>query len=610
MVGIRADEIDDETHERKRGEFEFPNENLDESQVLDSSYDYKGRIPRRASTGSWKAAFFIIAIEFSERLSYFGIAPNMITYMTKVMHQDLETAANSVNIWSGVATVMPLLGGFLADAYTGRYFMILFSAILYALGLGVWTMSQYVPSFKPCGATLTTCEHVNKVHEVVYFVAAYLVALATGGYKPCLESFGADQFDDNHTEERKQKMSFFNWWNIALCTGLFTGVTLIVYVQDYVSWGLGFLILAITMVASVLVFVLGKPFYRYKAVVGSPLTPLLQVLVAAVAKRNLVCPSNPSLLYDEAPNSGNLKSERLGHTNRLRFFDKAAIIDNHESNEVQLKKQSPWRLATVTQVEELKLVITMVPIWLTSLVFGIGVAQGTTFFVKQGSAMDRKISKHFEIPAASMATLIALGMITTIAFYDKVLLPYLRRATGNERGINILTRIGIGMAFLIVAMLTSALVERERLKASLEGKIMNVCWLVPQFLILGIGDGFSLVGMQEYFYDQVPDSMRSLGMALYLSVIGVGSFMTSFLITIVNRVTTMHEGSKWIGKDLTHSRLDYFYWLLMIIFVLNMCVFMLLAKNYRYKSVQRSKEVIVDDFDSCDSKKKLGLGGV
>lgn len=57
----------------------------------------------------------------------------MITYMTKVMHQDLETAANSVNIWAGVATVMPLFGGFLADAYTGRYFMILFSAILYAM---------------------------------------------------------------------------------------------------------------------------------------------------------------------------------------------------------------------------------------------------------------------------------------------------------------------------------------------------------------------------------------------------------------------------------------------------------------------------------------------
>ncbi|KAH9620147.1 hypothetical protein KSS87_017333 [Heliosperma pusillum] len=104
-----------------------------DEEVNDSSMDYKGKLPLRACTGSWKASFFIIAIEFSEKMSYFGISTNMITYMTKVMHQDLETAANSVNLWTGVSTVTPLLGGFLADAYTGRFSMILFSALLYVL---------------------------------------------------------------------------------------------------------------------------------------------------------------------------------------------------------------------------------------------------------------------------------------------------------------------------------------------------------------------------------------------------------------------------------------------------------------------------------------------
>lgn len=186
----------------------------------------------------------------------------------------------------------------------------------YTQSLGVFTMSQYIPSLRPCNTTLNSCEQVSKVHELVFFIAAYLMALATGGYKPCLESFGADQFDDSHSEERKQKMSFFNYWSIALCTGLFLGVTLIVYVQDYVSWGLGFLILTITMVVSVFVFILGRPFYRYKVALGSPLTPLLHVLVAAVAKRKLHCPA-PSLLY-EAPHTGKLQRRRLGHTNRLR----------------------------------------------------------------------------------------------------------------------------------------------------------------------------------------------------------------------------------------------------------------------------------------------------
>ncbi|KAL9231392.1 hypothetical protein vseg_006626 [Gypsophila vaccaria] len=562
------------------------NDDDDDEHVHDSSIDYKGRPPLRASTGSWKASFFIIAIELSERMSYFGIATNMITYMTKVMKQDLKTAVNSVNMWSGVTTVTPLLGGFLADAYFGRFAIILFSSFLYVLGLGLFTMSQYIPSLKPCPTEASNpCDHASKAHEVVFFMAAYLVALATGGYKPCLESFGADQFDHNYSEERRQKMSFFNWWNVSLCCGLFLGVTLIVYTQENVGWGVGFTILTITMGVTVVVFVLGRPFYRYRAAQGSPLTPMFKVVIAALAKRNMSCPSDPLMLY-EVPESEKLQGTRLSHTNRLRFFDKAAIIEDNETIDNEGKKQSSRNLSTVTQVEELKLIINMIPIWLSFLIFGIGIAQGATFFIKQGAAMNRKTSKHFEIPPASMYTLTAIGMMVTVSIYDRILLPYLRRVTGNERGLTILKRIGIGMVILIVSMVVSALVERKRLRALQDGRILSVFWLAPQFLIIGVGDGFSLVGMQEYFYDQVPDSMRSLGMAFYLSVIGVGSFLSSFLIIIVDFFTGLNGGRRWIGKDLNQSRLDYFYWLLTVITVGNMCVYVIIARNYRYKNAQ------------------------
>ncbi|KAK9742412.1 hypothetical protein RND81_03G170900 [Saponaria officinalis] len=561
--------------------------------VHDSSLDFKGRVPLRHSTGSWKASFFIIAIEFSERLSYFGIATNLITYMTKVMQQDLKTAANSVNIWSGVTAVMPLVGGFLADSYTGGFTMILLSAILYVLGLTLLTMSQYIPTLKPC----TKCDHPNKSHEVVFYLAIYLVSVATGGYKPCLQSFGADQFDDDNAKERKQKMSFFNWWNVSLCCGIFFGDTLIVYMQDNVAWGIGFLILALTMGVSVLVFIIGRPFYRFRPSKGSPFVPLFKVFVAAFAKRSLSSPSDSSLLYE-----GSVSSDKrlLSHTDRLRFFDKAAIIeDNDPINNGAIRKNeqiNPWRLASVTQVEELKLIINMVPIWLTCLVFGIGISQGTTFFIKQGSVMNRRISKHFEIPAASLFIMTAIGMMVTVCVYDKVLLPYLRRSTGNERGISILTRMGIGMVILIIATIVSALVENKRLTSELNGTTLSAFWLAPQFLLIGMGDGFSLVGMQEYFYEQVPDSMRSLGLAFYLSVIGVGSFMSTFLIMIVDSFSGKNGGKKWIGKDLNSSRLDYFYWFLTVIFAVNMCFYVYLSRNYKYKKVQRK----VDNGDSCE----------
>lgn len=290
-----------------------------------------------------------------------------------------------------------------------------------------------------------------------------------------------------------------------------------------------------------------------------------------------------------------------------RFLDKAAILDVTQDSIEQ--QQNPWKLATVTKVEELKLIINMIPIWLTTLPFGICVAQAATFFIKQGVTMNRKIIHNFEIPPASIYALTAVGMIIAVTIYDKILVPFLRRTTGNERGISILQRIGIGMIFSISTMVVAALVERKRLNVvhrnPLEGSAsMSVFWLAPQFLILGIGDGFSLVGLQEYFYDQVPDSMRSLGIALYLSVIGAANFISSLLITIVDHITE-ESGKSWFGKDLNSSRLDYFYWLLAIITAVNLCVYVFVARSYTYKNVDSRTTMTVADCDDGDNRETM-----
>ncbi|OWM67165.1 hypothetical protein CDL15_Pgr000617 [Punica granatum] len=578
-----------------------------EKWVHDSSIDHKGRIPLRASTGAWRASLFIIAIEFSERLSYFGLATSLIIYLTKVIHQDLKTATKSVNYWAGVTTLMPLFGGFLADAYLGRYFTVLASAIIYLMGLTLLTMSWFVPSLKPCEGE-EVCQQPRKIHEVVFFLAIYLVSIGTGGHKPALESFGADQFDDDHAKERKSKMSYFNWWNFGLCSGLLLGVTVVVYIQEHVNWGTADIIFTAVMALSLVIFIAGKPVYRYRAPTGSPLTPMLRVLVAAFAKRNLPCPSDPSGLYEVAK-SEKTKGRLLCHTDKLKFLDKAAIIEDN-GNPVE-NKQCSRRLATVTQVEEVKLILNMIPIWLATLPFGICVTQAATFFIKQGTTLNRDIG-GFLIPPASIYALAAIGMIISVTFYDKVLVPVLRRATGNERGIKILQRIGIGMIFSVITMVVAALVERKRLgivKSNADNNLpekgsmtMSVLWLAPQFLIIGFGDGFALVGLQEYFYDQVPDSMRSLGIAFYLSVIGAANFLSSLLITAVDRITEDHDGRSWFGKDLNSSRLDKFYWLLAVMTLANLCFYVVLAKRYSYRSVQRSSSVAVADCYDKDAE--------
>ncbi|XP_073272031.1 protein NRT1/ PTR FAMILY 5.6-like [Primulina huaijiensis] len=120
----------------------------------------------------------------------------------------------------------------------------------------------------------------------------------TGGHKPALESFGPDQFDDDHPEERRKKMYFFNWWNIVLCCGLLLGVTLIVYIQDHMRYAAAVIILTAVLASSTAIFCTGRPFYRFRKPSGSPSTPMLQVLVAALGKRNLAYPSEPDQQYE------------------------------------------------------------------------------------------------------------------------------------------------------------------------------------------------------------------------------------------------------------------------------------------------------------------------
>ncbi|XP_027335809.1 protein NRT1/ PTR FAMILY 5.6-like [Abrus precatorius] len=581
--------MEQDMEKRKRGRSE---ESEEEKWVHDASVDYKGRIPLRAFTGVWKASLFILSIEFSERVSHFGIASNLITYLTKVIHEDLKTAAKNVNYWAGTTTLMPLIGGFVADAYTGRFAMVLFSSLVYIMGLSLLTMTQFIPNLKPCNSKI--CHRPRKVHEVVFFLALYSISLGAGGYRPCLESFGADQFDDDHLQERKKKMSFFNWWSFALCFSMLIGSTMVVYVQDFVSWGVACLILTVFMALTIIAFYLGKPFYRYRKPEGNPFTLILQVLIAAIRKRNLQYPSNPTLLF-EVPNSDKSQGRLLSHTSRLRFLDKAAIVEEKHVEQ----KDNAWRLATVTRVEETKLIVSVVPIWLTSLMVGVCASQGSTLFVKQAATMSLKISNNFEIPPASMVSVSAFGTLISVPIYDRIIVPNLRKVTGNERGINILRRIGIGLALSVMVMVVAALVETKRLriaKGEIGQRTMSVFWLIPQYLILGIGDSFSLIGLQEYFYDQVPDSMRSLGMALYASVIGMGHFLSNFLIIIVDHITVKTSKS-WIGKDINSSRLDRFYWMLGIINGLNFCVFLFLAKRYTYKTLQRK----AIEIDGCNN---------
>uniref|UniRef100_A0A803M354 Uncharacterized protein n=1 Tax=Chenopodium quinoa TaxID=63459 RepID=A0A803M354_CHEQI len=103
------------------------------------------------------------------------------------------------------------------------------------------------------------------------FFSLYLVAIGQSGHKPCVQAFGADQFDGQDPQESKAKSSFFNWWYLGMCLGPLLVISVLNYIQDNVGWGLGFGIPCIIMTIALVIFLLGSQTYRFldKALVAT-----------------------------------------------------------------------------------------------------------------------------------------------------------------------------------------------------------------------------------------------------------------------------------------------------------------------------------------------------
>ncbi|XP_028799188.1 protein NRT1/ PTR FAMILY 5.10-like isoform X1 [Neltuma alba] len=548
--------------------------------TVDGAVDFKGRPVLRAYSGGWRAAAFIIVVEVAERFAYCGIYSNLINYLTGPLGQSTVTAAENVNIWSGTASLFPLLGAFVADSFLGRYRTIMLATFIYILALGLLTLSAMLP-FSNVDCQFANSSPCSELQVILFFFSLYLVALAQGGHKPCVQAFGADQFDREHPEERKARSSFFNWWYFTFSAGLLVTIAILNYIQDNIGWVFGFGIPCIAMVIALVVFSCGTSNYRF-IIQGDAKSPFLRIgMVFVVALRNWQ--TTPSAIASEEEARGIIPHQG---SEQFRFLNKALVAPDG------FRKDG--KVCDVYEVEEAKAVLRLFPIWATCLIYAVVFAQFPTFFTKQGVTLDRKIWPGFLVPAASLQCFISLSVVIFIPIYDRIVVPIARAIARESSGISMLQRIGTGMFFSIISMVVAAFVEMKRLKRARDyGLIdmpdvtipMSIWWLIPQYVLFGISDGFTMVGLQEFFYDQIPDELRSVGLALYLSIFGVGSFLSSFVVSCIEKVTGGGGQYSWFANNLNRAHLDYFYALLAALSMVELAAFLFFSKSYIYKRV-------------------------
>ncbi|XP_043693845.1 protein NRT1/ PTR FAMILY 5.2-like [Telopea speciosissima] len=573
--------------EAKRGEF-----------TQDGTVDLKGNPILRSKRGGWTACSFVVVYEAFERMAYYGISSNLVLYLTRELHQGTVTSSNNVTNWMGTIWMTPIIGAYIADAHLGRYRTVVIACIIYLSGMCLLTLAVSLPALRPPPCfqiDVTKCKQVSKLQLGVFYLALYILAIGTGGTKPNISTIGADQFDSFDPKEKAHKLSFFNWWMFSIFFGTLLANTFLVYIQDNLGWGIGYGLPTIGLGISVLVFLSGTPSYRHRMPTGSPFTRMARVIVAAIRKWRVSIPSDPKELYEFDLEEYATKGKfRIDSTNTLRFLNKASV---------RTGSNSPWMLCSVTHVEETKQMLCMLPILIAMFVPSTMIAQINTLFVKQGTTLDTSIGS-FHIPPASLAAFVTISMLICVVIYDRFFVKMMRKWTKNPRGVTLLQRMGIGLILHIIIMLIASLTERWRLSVARQHGLvgnggtlpLSIFILLPQFALMGTADSFLEVAKIEFFYDQAPLSMKSLGTSYAMTSYGMGNFLSSFLLSTVSHITRSNGHNGWILDNLNASHLDYYYAFFAVLNVLNFIFFLIVAKFYVYKAeISEPVEVLRED---------------
>lgn len=182
------------------------------------------------------------------------------------------------------------------------------------------TISAILPQLRPppCKAD-QVCQEANSGQLAILYISLLLTAIGSGGIRPCVVAFGADQFDETDPKEKTRTWNFFNWYYFCMGVSILVAVTVIVYIQDNIGWGWGLGVPTIAMALSIITFIIAYPLYRNLDPVGSPFTRLLQVSVAAYKKRKMPMVSDPKLLYQNEELDASISAGgQLIHTKQLK----------------------------------------------------------------------------------------------------------------------------------------------------------------------------------------------------------------------------------------------------------------------------------------------------
>ncbi|KAJ4979102.1 hypothetical protein NE237_009882 [Protea cynaroides] len=529
--------------------------------------------------GGWITFPFITVGVMGLTIASSGWVSNLIVYLIQEFNVKSVDAAQISSIVNGCNSLFPIAGAVVADSLFGCFSVITFSSVVSLLGIILLTLTATLHSLRPSEG-----ETPSRLQLGVLYSALTLASIGLGGTRFTIATMGADQL-----AKAKDQGVFFNWYFFTLYMASIVSFTAIVYVQDSVGWGLGFGLCIATNAVGLAVFLAGKRYYRLVKPKGSPFISLARVLVATICKWKLVLvssqtQSNRSSYYYAKTEVSKLPSS--APSSSFRFLNRAALQTEGDIRpDGSIAK--PWRLCTVEQVEDFKTLLRLFPLWSSGIFLSTPIGVQISLTILQALTMDRHVGPHFQIPAGSFLVFSLLSTPIAISIADRFLPSTWIKLTGHSP--TPLQRIGLGHVLNIMSMAGSALVESRRLHVvrshHLEDQTvssvvpMSALWLAVPLAIVGVGEAFHFPGQVSLYYQEFPVPLRSTATAMIALLIAIGFYMSTAVIDFVRKVTG------WLPDNINQGRMDYVFWMLVVIGVGNFGYYLVCAMLYKYQNV-------------------------
>ncbi|XP_059637776.1 protein NRT1/ PTR FAMILY 5.6-like [Cornus florida] len=528
-----------------------------------------------------RTSLFILGLYFSRGLVDYAVTAVFIGYITSQWgSQNLPKAVSIVNLQAGVSSFMVIILARISDMWTGRFLMVVITTPLYIIGL-----------------VLLCVEDARITEEWVFYVAVLLTALGTAGLKMPLKEFVGDQLRKREsvkptTEVEPTEVKRINnvvqiWRGIPYFSGCILSMFTL---SKNVSWAYKFKVSAIAIGVAYLLFWFGLPFYTDVTPpekVDSPLTLLYDIPKAAISKRHLDYPSDPTKFHR------NDKEELiLSPPDRcLRWLDKAAILES--TPQCPQEQFDQGKVFQVRQVRAVKLLFRMVPMWTTFIFYSVVQTTGNTFFITQAAKLNDKIGSN----GLTLPTTVFFLVISFSNLIFGVLCDQLKKMIHDKELQHrcTLVRIGFGMVTCILCCVTALQVEIRRLHTI----SMSIYWLIPQYCLLGVMKRLAEEGLKNFFNTQFGQKTeyRIYEQVFTECALSIGKFVSIACVQIFQAS---------FGDSINWSRFDHYYKMLVFLCVGNLFYYICISMMYCNQSSPVEEEDLAAAFSEEDLVGKPG----